>query len=73
MKISASYNFWALVYFQGAHISRVRALLFSERFYFCFPNTSQRLFFILLGMKHCPIFVSKQFLDHISLLFFGLF
>jgi len=113
---SASYNFWALVYFQGAlifskrsyfqsayifkalmfserfHIfkalifskrSYFKALIFSKRFYsifpsaskclFLFPNASQRLFFILLSMKQCPIFVSKQFLDHISLLFFGLF
>ncbi len=34
-------------------------------------DASQRLFFILLSMKQCPIFVSKQF--DISLLFFGLF
>jgi hypothetical protein len=34
-------------------------------------DVSQRLFFILLSMKQCPIFVSKQF--HISLLFLGLF
>ncbi len=54
-----------------------------ERFYFNFffaskclffiLDASQRLFFILLSMKQCPVFVSKQFLDHISLLFFGLF
>ena len=34
-------------------------------------NVSQRLSFVLLGMKQCPIVVSKQF--HISLLFLGLF
>ncbi len=116
MKIRASYNFQALVYFQGAsafskrsyfqsaHIFKV--LIFSKRLYFqstfifsnrsyfqsayiskrlysiflstskCLffiLNASQRLFFILSSMKQCPIFVSKQILDHISLLFFVLF
>jgi hypothetical protein len=41
------------------------------RLYLIFLNVSQRLPFVLLGMKQCPIVVSKQF--HISLLFFGLF
>ncbi len=51
-------------YFPSAFI--FRALLsfelfyFSfERFYFYFFFASQRLFFILLSMKQCPIFVSK--------------
>jgi hypothetical protein len=39
--------------------------------YFLFLDASQRLSFVLLGMKQCPIVVSKQF--HISLLFLGLF
>ena len=34
-----------------------------------FLNVSQRLSFVLLGMKQCPIVVPKQF--HISLLFLG--
>ncbi len=38
---------------------------------FIFLNVSQRFSFDLLGMKQCPIVVSKQF--HISLLFLGLF
>ncbi len=58
-------------YFPSAFI--FRALLFSECFYFYFLFVSQRLFFFLLSMKQCLIFVSKQFLDHISLLFFVLF
>jgi hypothetical protein len=39
--------------------------------YFLFLDASQHLSFVLLGMKQCPIVVSKQF--HISLLFLGLF
>jgi hypothetical protein len=39
--------------------------------YFLFLDASQRLSFVLLGMKQCPIVASKQF--HISLLFLGLF
>jgi hypothetical protein len=71
-----------LSYFKVLHISKrfyfprafiFRVLLPFKRFYFYFLFVSQRLFFILLSMKQCPIFVSKQFLDHISLLFFGLF
>jgi hypothetical protein len=56
-------------YFSSASISR--ALLFLERFYFCSLNVSQRFSFVLLGMKQCPIVVSKQF--HIYLLFLELF
>ena len=38
-----------------------------KKFYFSFLNVSQRLSFVLLGMKQCPIVVSKQL--HIYLLF----
>ncbi len=56
-------------YFSSAFI--FRALLFLELFYFCSLNVSQRLSFVLLGMKQCPFVVSKQF--HIYLLFLELF
>ena len=46
-------------------------LLSASKLFFSFLNVSQRLSFVLLGMKQCPIVVSKQF--HISLLFLGLF
>ena len=46
-------------------------LLSASSSYFLFLNVSQRLSFVLLGMKQCPIVVSRQF--HIYLLFLGLF
>ena len=42
-----------------------------EVLFLFFLNVSQGLSFVLLGMKQCPIVVSKQF--HIYLLFLGLF
>jgi hypothetical protein len=44
---------------------------YKQALIFLFLNVSQRLSFVLLGMKQCPIVVSKQF--HIPLLFLGLF
>jgi len=41
--------------------------LSASKLLFLFLNVSQRLSFVLLGMKQCPIVVLKQF--HIYLLF----
>jgi hypothetical protein len=80
--IALLFSFMAL--YHNAFISFHCAYFFlGKSFYSIFLNASkclffildasQRLFLILLSMKQCPIFVSKQFLDHNSSLFCGLF
>ena len=60
-----------IIFLSPIQLIIIWVFLSASKLLFLFLNVSQRLSFVPLGMKQCPIVVPKQF--HISLLFLGLF